>query len=195
MKLSHTIFPFVSLFMVSSCNWFGESDLLEVFFGVRHNTSTINENTIFFYENEQDLTFSTTSEVFVRFDFLYIPRDQENNQNITVQLSFPDVDDYFLSPVISSDLNSSIDASQFVYALPLQKNKYTSFFFTIEVLNPTTVNLEISSAIIMEQVNLNVLNEGPFTSQNNESQIVKRGKNLKMNQLHFQEIKSSRRIG
>jgi hypothetical protein len=84
--------------MVSSCNWFGEGDLLEVFFGVRHNTTAIDENTQFFYENEEDLTFSTTSEVFVRFDFLYIPRDQESNQNINVQLSFQDVDDFFLKP-------------------------------------------------------------------------------------------------
>ncbi len=195
MKSSPYVFPLLSLFMVSSCQWFGESDLLEVFFGVRHNTTTINETTAFFYENEEDLTFSTTSEVFLRFDFLYIPTIQESNQNIIVQLRFPDVDDYFLSPVIGADLDSSIDSSQFVYELPLKKNQYTSFFFTIEILRPTTVPLEITSSITMEQVNANPLNQELFTSEDNDFQIVKKGKKLKMNQLHFQEIESSRRIG
>jgi hypothetical protein len=194
MKSSHFAFPLLSLFVVSGCQWFGEGDVLEVFFGVRHNTTSIDENTLFFYENEDDLTFSTTSEVFLRFDFLYIPEDQNLDQIMVVELRFPEVDDYFLSPVISPDLDSSIDASEFVYELPLQKNQYTSFFFTIEILNPTTVPLEISSSITMEQVNSNPLNQELFTSEDNESQVVKKGKNLKMNQLHFQDIESSRRI-
>jgi hypothetical protein len=46
----------------------------------------------------------------------------------------------------------------------------------------------------MEQVNTNPLNQELFTSQDNESQVVKKGKNLKMNQLHFQDIESSRRM-
>jgi hypothetical protein len=102
-----------------------------------------------------------------------------------VELRFPDVDDYFLSPVISADLDSSIDASQFVYELPLKKNQYTSFFFTIEILNPTTVPLEISSAITMEQVNANPLNQELLTSEDNESQVVKKGKILSLNNLVF----------
>ena len=194
MKSSHFVFSLLSLFVVSGCQWFGEGDVLEVFFGIRHNTTSIDENTLFFYENEDDLTFSTTSEVFLRFDFLYIPEDQNLDQIMVVELRFPDVDDYFLSPVISPDLDSSIDASEFVYELPLQKNQYTSFFFTIEILNPTTVPLEISSSITMEQVNSNPLNQELFTSEDNESQVVKKGKNLKMNQLHFQDNESSRRM-
>jgi hypothetical protein len=192
MKLSQAVFPLLTLFLVSGCQWFGEGDLLEVFFGVRDNTSSIDKDTLFFYENEDDLTFSTSSEVFLRFDFLYIPEDQNLDQAMVVELRFPDVDDYFLSPVIGADLDSSIDASEFVYELPLNKNQYTSFFFTIEVLNPTIVLLEISAAITMEQVNANPLNQELFTSEDNESQVVKKGKNLKMNQLHFQEIESSR---
>ena len=194
MKLSQAVFPLLALFLVSGCQWFGEGDLLEVFFGVRDNTSSIDKDTLFFYENEDDLTFSTSSEVFLRFDFLYIPEDQNLDQEMTVELRFPDVDDYFLSPVISDDLNSSVDASEFVYELPLKKNQYTSFFFTIEILNPTTVPLEISSHITMEQVNTNPLNQELFTSEDNESQVVKKGKNLKMNQLHFQDNESSRRM-
>ena len=194
MKSSHFVFSLLSLFVVSGCQWFGEGDVLEVFFGVRDNTSSIDKDTLFFYENEDDLTFSTSSEVFLRFDFLYIPEDQNLDQAMIVELRFPDVDDYFLSPVISDDLNSSVDASEFVYELPLKKNQYTSFFFTIEILNPTTVPLEISSNITMEQVNTNPLNQELFTSQDNESQVVKKGKNLKMNQLHFQDIESSRRM-
>jgi hypothetical protein len=194
MKLSHAVFPLLTLFLISGCQWFGEGDLLEVFFGVRDNTSSIDKDTLFFYENENDLIFSTSSEVFLRFDFLYIPEDQNLDQAMIVELRFPDVDDYFLSPVISDDLNSSVDASEFVYELPLKKNQYTSFFFTIEILNPTIILLEISAAITMEQVNTNPLNQELFTSEDNESQVVKKGKNLKMNQLHFQEIESSRRM-
>ena len=194
MKLRQAVFPVLTLFLVSGCQWFGEGDLLEVFFGVRDNTSSIDKDTLFFYENENDLIFSTSSEVFLRFDFLYIPEDQNLDQAMIVELRFPDVDDYFLSPVISDDLNSSVDASEFVYELPLKKNQYTSFFFTIEILNPTTVPLEISSNITMEQVNTNPLNQELFTSEDNESQVVKKGKNLKMNQLHFQDIESSRRM-
>jgi hypothetical protein len=185
MKSSHFVFSLLSLFVVSGCQWFGEGDVLEVFFGVRYNTTSIDENTLFFYENEDDLTFSTSSEVFLRFDFLYIPEDQNLDQAMIVELRFPDVDDYFLSPVISDDLNSSVDASEFVYELPLKKNQYTSFFFTIEILNPTTVPLEISSNITMEQVNTNPLNQELFTSEDNESQVVKKGKILSLNNLVF----------
>jgi hypothetical protein len=194
MKPRQFIFPLLSLFLVSGCQWFGEGDLLEVFFGVRDNTTTIDATTQFFYENEEDLTFSTNDQVFLRFDFLYIPKDQNSTEPLFIELRFPDVDDYFLSPVISDDLNSSVDASEFVYELPLKKNQYTSLFFTIEILNPTTVSLEISSNITMEQVNTNPLNQELFTSEDNESQVVKKGKNLKMNQLHFQDIESSRRM-
>jgi hypothetical protein len=185
MKSSHFVFSLLSLFVVSGCQWFGEGDVLEVFFGVRDNTSSIDKDTLFFYENEDDLTFSTSSEVFLRFDFLYIPEDQNLDQAMIVELRFPDVDDYFLSPVISDDLNSSVDASEFVYELPLKKNQYTSFFFTIEILNPTTVPLEISSSITMEQVNSNPLNQELFTSEDNESQVVKKGKILSLNNLVF----------
>lgn len=185
MKFSHCVFPLLSLLVVSGCQWFGEADVLEVFFGVRHNTTSIDENTLFFYENEDDLTFSTLSEVFLRFDFLYIPQDQNRDQLMVVELRFPDVDDYFLSPVIGADLDSSIDSSEFVYELPLQKNQYTSFFFTVEILGPTTIPLEISSSIIMEQVNANALNQQLFTSEDNEYQIVKKGKILSLNNLVF----------
>lgn len=194
MKIKHAIIPLLSLLVVSGCQWFGEADLLEVFFGVRDNTTSIDENTNFFYENEDDLTFSLSSEVFLRFDFLYIPKDQNQDQEMMVELRFPDVDDFFLSPVIGSDLDSSIDSSQFVYELPLRKNQYTSFFFTIEVLTSTTVPLEVSSSITMEQVKSNALNQELFSSEDNDDQIVKKGKNLEMNKLHFQEIESSRRM-
>jgi hypothetical protein len=185
MKPRQFIFPLLSLFLVSGCQWFGEGDLLEVFFGVRDNTTTIDATTQFFYENEEDLTFSTNDQVFLRFDFLYIPKDQNSTEPLFIELRFPDVDDYFLSPVISDDLNSSVDASEFVYELPLKKNQYTSLFFTIEILNPTTVSLEISSNITMEQVNTNPLNQELFTSEDNESQVVKKGKILSLNNLVF----------
>ena len=54
MKSSHFVFSLLSLFVVSGCQWFGEGDVLEVFFGVRYNTTSIDENTLFFYENEDN---------------------------------------------------------------------------------------------------------------------------------------------
>ncbi len=177
----------LSCFLLSSCEWFGQSDLLEVYFGVIQNTSSINTETVFYYENEEPLDFTLETLVFIRFDFLYIP----NNQNIEtlpiVEFSFLDNDDYFFSPMINLNLESKVEKGRFIYELPLSKNAYVSFFFSLEVLSPSQILMTLYSDQMMEQVTSNPLNPSRI-SNNSETlayEVVKTGKNLSFNQLNF----------
>jgi|688.fasta_scaffold36923_4 hypothetical protein len=195
MKRLITLISFVSLFLTTGCDWFEEGDLLEVYFGVRQNVSSIEPTTTFYYDNENDLTFNLDTQVYFRLDFLYIPRLQDSQEIKSIELSFENTDDYFISPVLSLDLELKTIGSTLVYEMPLQKNQYVSYFFSIETLIPTSIQLELNSSILMEQVSANPLNQQSITSEDLSYEVVKKGFNVILNTLHFQTIPSIRRIG
>lgn len=186
MKRFITLIFLFPMFLMAGCDWFEEADLLEVYFGIRQNITSVDTTTNFYYENEDVLTLNINSQVYIRLDFLYIPRQQEKTEIKIVEFSFEDSENFFLSPVLSPDLEPKNIQSKFIYELPLQKNQYVSYFFSIEVLNPASIQLELNSSILMEQVNTNPLNQSSLTSENTKYEIIKKGLKLSLNTLHFQ---------
>jgi hypothetical protein len=186
MKRMYTLISFLSIFTLVGCDWFEEGDLLEVYFGIRQDISSVDQSTTFYYENENRIDFSTNTQVFIRLDFLYIPRIQDSNELPLVQLGFADSNDYFLSPLMGGDLDSNVDGEKFLYDIPLQKNQYISYYFSIEILNPTIIELELISTTLMEQVDSNVLNQVTQNEEDMQSRVIKKGLRLFLTPLQFQ---------
>jgi hypothetical protein len=178
---------FTTKFALLGCEWGSTSDYLEVYFGVLKNNSAVNDASTFFYEGDQPINFSLSDEVYIRFDFLYIPNDQTNKENLIVKFLFDDNDSFFLSPILGQNLESQSKESDFCYLLPLQVNTYSTFIFSIEVLEITEIVPQLMAPITMEHVSSNQLNqEETLDSQVGVFDVIQKGKRLNFNQLNFQ---------
>jgi hypothetical protein len=177
----HTTF----ILVLTGCQSPFNNDLIEVYFGIITNPSNLSINTVFHYENEDELSFNLADEVYFRLDFLFIPRDQKLSEVEAIKLRFPNVDSFFIAPEFNSSYNSEIISSDYVYYLPLIKNDYVSYIFSIEIVRPVTINIELISSIAMSHVNKNVINQTTFSSEKIEYKIIKTNKNLTFNRLSF----------
>ena len=50
MKRFITLICLFPMFLMAGCDWFEEADLLEVYFGIRQNITSVDTTTNFYYE-------------------------------------------------------------------------------------------------------------------------------------------------
>lgn len=170
------------LILTSGCQWF-EKDLLEVYFGINSEAIEIDADTRFPYPGNESLTFEVGRIIHIRLDFLFMP-NKDSGEPLEVKLNYPDVEAIFLVPGGIAELVTSTDETIFTYHLPVVADSYTTFYFAIEVTEPTTFQIELASSIEMSHVSDNALNV-PILSSEATHEIVSKGKTITFNELIF----------